>query len=108
MESVNVAQSMTERYSQKDLLENWALSVCLATVAEDAVTKADADATASAYMEYGRQDIEAYDQLRKLVERFTAQQYGGSIPSRFNTMKCIDLFHSKELDKLTGRLTRKK
>ena len=98
---------MTARYSEKDLLKNWALSVCLATVVEDAATKEDANATASAFMEYGRQDIEAYEQVRELVERFTARRYFGSIPSSFNTLKCIDLFHSKELDKLTGRLTRR-
>jgi hypothetical protein len=28
------------------------------------------------------------------------------MPASFNTMKCIDLFHSRELDTLVGRLAK--
>ncbi|MET3134041.1 hypothetical protein AAKU55_004335 [Oxalobacteraceae bacterium GrIS 1.11] len=97
---------MTESYSQRNLLKNWALSACLAINAKDAATKADASATASAYMEFGRQRIEAYDELRKLAEKYATLSYSGSIPSEFNTMKCIDLFHSGELDRLVTKLTK--
>ena len=99
---------MTESYSQQVLLKNWGLSVCLAMVAQDDDRKADANATASAYMEFGQQGVEAYEEIQKLAEEYANRQYSGSIPSEFNTMKCIDLFHSKELDNLTRRLSRKK
>ena len=107
-ESVNLSQNMTEKYSQKTLLKNWALSVCLAKVSKDTCTREDANATASAYLEFGRQPIEAYDALRELAEQYANRKYGGSIKSEFNTMKCIDLFHSKELDNLTSKLSRNK
>lgn len=97
---------MTQSYSQKDLLKNWTFSVCLAMIAKDDATKADANATASGYMEFGRQGIEAYDELRKLAEKYASLSYSGSIPSEFNTMKCIDLFHSGELDRLVAKLTK--
>lgn len=97
---------MTESYSQRTLLKNWTLSACLAMTANDAATEADANATASAYMEFGRQRIEAYDALRKLAEKYASLSYRGSIPSEFNTMKCIDLFHSRELDRLVTQLTK--
>jgi hypothetical protein len=95
------------RYSQKLLLKNWALSACLSIVATDDVARADANATAGAYLEYGHQPIEAYEELRKLAEQFAGRQYSGSVPSRFNTMKCIDLFHSRALDRLTAKWLRK-
>ncbi|MEI7870423.1 MAG: T6SS amidase immunity protein Tai4 family protein [Candidatus Methylumidiphilus sp.] len=107
-ESVKFSQSMTEKYSQKTLLKNWALSVCLAKVSKDTSTREDANSTASAYLEFGRQPIEAYDALRKLVEQYANRKYGSSIKSELNTMKCIDLFHSKELEKLTSKLSRNK
>jgi len=88
------------------LLKNWALSACLAISSKDAGAKADANATASAYMEFGRQRIEAYEELRKLAEKYATLRYSGSIPSEFNTMKCIDLFHSGELDRLVTKLTK--
>lgn len=95
-------------YSQKALLKNWALSRCLAHVYSDARTKADADATASAYLESGRQPLEAYSALSELVNKYANRQYAGSIKSEFNTMKCIDLFQSQELDKLAGKLSKAK
>lgn len=95
--------SATSTYSQKTLLKNWALSVCLAKVAKNAEFKEDANATAGAYLEFGRQPIEAYDALRELVDRYVRRQYSGSVPSEFNTMKCIDLLNSKELEALAGK-----
>ena len=105
-ESVKYTPSMTETYSQRTLLKNWALSVCLAQVAQDTKGRDDANATASAYLEFGRQGIEAYDALRTVVEQYASRKYGGSIQSDFNTMKCIDLFHSKRLDDLTRKLSK--
>jgi hypothetical protein len=102
------SKSLDQRYSQKALLKNWALSVCLAEVAQDAKTRADANETASAYLEFGRQQIEAYDMLKELVKKFADRKYEGSIKSEFNTMKCIDLFYSIELDRLTAKLSKKK
>lgn len=95
---------MTSTYSQRDLLKNWAFSACLAAVSKDAGTKADANATAGAYLEFGRQGIEAYNELHKLVETYAARRYEGSTGAEYNTMKCIDLLHSAELDRLATRL----
>ncbi|MGE5476894.1 MAG: T6SS amidase immunity protein Tai4 family protein [Bacteroidales bacterium] len=95
------------RYSQKVLLKNWAFSACLSIVATDDAARADANATAGAYLEYGHQPIEAYEELRQLAEQFARRQYAGSVPSHFNTMKCIDLFHSRALDRLTAKWLRK-
>jgi hypothetical protein len=105
-DSVTYSEPVTPKYSQKALLKNWALSVCLAQVAKDTTARADANATAAAYLEYGHQPVEAYDQIRTLVDEYAARKYGGSVESEFNTMKCIDLFNSKELDRLAGKLSR--
>lgn len=97
----------TQTYSQKTLLKNWALSVCLAEVAPDAKTRDDANATASAYLEFGHQPLEAYDELRPLITQFTSRKYGGSTEGEFNTMKCIDLFHSKALDRIARKYAKR-
>jgi hypothetical protein len=95
-----------ETYSQRILLKNWALSVCFAQIAKDDGTAEDAGLTASAYVEFAHQGEEAYDQLRKLVDKYKNLEYAGSVKSNYNTMKCIDLFHSKELDRLVTKLVR--
>ncbi len=94
------AMPQTARYSQRELLKNWALSACLATIAKSPADRDDANATASAYLEFGDQPIEAYQALGKLVERYAGRTYSGSIASEFNTMKCIDLYHSDALGSL--------
>ena len=94
------AMPQTARYSQRELLKNWALSACLATIAKSPADRDDANATASAYLEFGDQPIEAYQALGKLVERYAGRTYSGSIASEFNTMKCIDLYHSDALESL--------
>lgn len=98
-------ESEASRYSQKTLLKNWALSRCLGQVYADGKATADANASASAYLELGRQPLEAYDALNVLVGKYATRKYAGSVPSDFDTMKCIDLFHSKELDELAGKFS---
>ncbi len=98
----------TRHYDQKTLLKNFALSICFAQIAQDERTAKDAGSTASAYLEFGRQDLAVYEQIRALVARYLSYPYGGSVPSEFNTMKCIDLFHSKELDRLTTQAVRRR
>jgi hypothetical protein len=94
--------------NQKMLMKNWALSTCFARIAQDQATKTDAGLTASAYLQNSQQDIEDFDKIDKIVDKVLAMKYGGSVQSNYNTMKCIDLFHSKELDRLVGKLVRRR
>lgn len=93
---------------QKMLMKNWALGTCFARIAQDQATKTDAGLTASAYLENSQQDLEDFDKIDKIVDKYLAMKYGGSVQSNYNTMKCIDLFHSKELDRLVGKLVRRR
>jgi hypothetical protein len=92
--------------SQKALLKDWALARCLAVVYEDGATKADANATAGAYLERGTLPFEAYEAIERLIEQYAKRSYSGMSKSSFNTMKCIDLFHSAELERLASKLAK--
>lgn len=104
-DSSSMAMPQTANYSQRELLKNWALSACLATVAKSEADRSDATATASAYLEFGNQPIEAYEALAELVKRYAARPYAGSVPSEFDAMKCIDLYHSGALEGLVEKWT---
>lgn len=93
---------------QKMLMKSWALSTCFSIIAKDEETKKDAASTAAAYLENSQQDLEDFDKIGTLVEKFVAKQYGGSVKSEYNTMKCIDLFHSRELDRLVVKLVHRR
>ena len=70
-------ESQTGQYSQKTPIKNWALSRCLAEVYKDGSAKDDANATAGAYLEFGRQPIEAYDELNKVVDEYANRSLCG-------------------------------
>lgn len=101
------SQSKTASYSQKDLLKNWAHSICIAQISRDTYNREDAGKTAAAYLEYGKQPLEAYDELRSLVKKYVQFEYAGATGSNFDTMKCIDLYNSKELDSIVRKWTKK-
>lgn len=88
-------------------LKNWALSHCLALVYKDDVVKNDARATASAYLEYGKQSVEIYHEIDEIAKKYSGLKYNGSISSDFNTMKCIDFIHDRELNELIKRRVEK-
>ena len=48
--------------------------------------------------------VEQLMSSESLMKDFLSRNYQGSIEGTFNTMKCIDLFNSSELDALYQRI----
>lgn len=46
--------------------------------------------------------------LNRVVDKFANLTYYGSVKSDFNPMKCIDLFHCKELARVIGKWVKEK
>jgi hypothetical protein len=82
------------------VLKKWALSRCLAKAAGESPAGDDAAKTAAAYLEMGKAGIEVYERLDELAGGYLAREYTGSVKGNYNTMKCLDLYDSDELDKL--------
>ena len=100
MLAANAAGSATSSYSQKALFKNWSLSRCIAKAYPNGPIVDDAEITAAAYLELSDVPIEAFDEVKRLVDKYLARPYDGSVKSPYHTMKCIDLFYGKELDAL--------
>ena len=88
--------SMSEP-TEATLLRDWALSRCIAKAAKDSPMAGDAARTAAVFLERGSSEITKYEELEKLVDRFLAREYSGSVPGSYDTLKCIDMYHSREL-----------
>ena len=86
--------------TQAAILKKWTLARCLAHSAEQTPTGDDAAKAAAAYLEMGSAGVEVYEKLDALAERYLARTYSGSVKSPYDTMKCIDLFESEELNRL--------
>jgi Type VI secretion system (T6SS), amidase immunity protein len=92
-------------HPQARILKNWALSRCLAKAAGESPPGDDAARSAAAYLEMGTGPIESYDKLEALADTYLQRKYGGSVNGEYNTMKCIDLYESRELETLVKELS---
>jgi hypothetical protein len=101
-------------YSPRDALKDWALSICFAQIAlDDKDARDDAERSAGVYSARGSARREERDEIFLLVKQYVSRKYGGFTdigikPAEFHTMKCIDLFHSAELDDLVTRLLKER
>ena len=94
-------------YSPIQYLKNFALSTCIADgFKSDEVVK-DSSAAAGGYLELGSFPMEAYEQAASLGKKFLAKEYRSISGEKLTLMKCIDFFHSKELDQLAKKYSKK-
>ena len=96
--------------NQVKLFKYWTLARCGAAVSKKAgsdTLQEDWSNTAAAYLEYGSVPLEANEAAEALVQQFLATTRSGSTGGSYETMKCIDLFNSHELDALVARYIKK-
>lgn len=101
------AQSV-RTYSDKELLENYALTKCIGMTHNSVELKKDADASAQGYLEFGNVDFQAYEDAIALASSFLNRSYDSKSGAPLNVMKCIDMYHSRELDVLVEKYVSQK
>jgi hypothetical protein len=87
-------------YSPAQYLKNFALSICISHGYTSNDVVKDSLAAAGAYSQLGSLPFEAYEKAETLAKQFLAKTYTSISGEQLTLMKCIDLFHSKELDRL--------
>ncbi|MFD2366527.1 T6SS amidase immunity protein Tai4 family protein [Pseudoduganella sp. GCM10020061] len=86
------------------------LAVCISRVyAHQDHAAADAAGTARALVEWTSYDADsAPDQINRLINTYTKRSYrnpiGDNNGTKFDLLKCLDLYHSKELNMLASRV----
>lgn len=99
----NTEPLSTPTYSSETIFKNYALSTCLADAFDDAKLRKDASATAAGFLEFGTGPIEAYTEATLMGRDFLKKKYDGKVSVDFNTKKCIDFYHSEELNRLVEK-----
>ncbi len=99
------ADSITAtRRTNAENYKDRALATCISTAYKGSPAGEDAGITASAFLEWTYYDDDkgnpATDQL---VEKYLRRDYGNPVEgyagARFDLLKCVDMYHSQELDK---------
>lgn len=111
-EVVTSPQAGTRTYAQnyKDMV----LAECVATAYKnEARVAVDSGSSASALQDWTYYDWDKYpydDVVTRLVDKYLARDYHNPLIEseikgvRFDFLKCLDLYHSKELDSLVKRV----
>lgn len=103
-------QAASRAYAQnyKDMV----LATCIANAYKgDKQAAIDAGSSVSALRDWAYYDLEqAPDEISGLVDEFLARDYHNPLADserkgvRFDLLKCLDLYHSPELDRQVGRM----
>jgi hypothetical protein len=103
-------QSMGQSYGQnyKDMV----LATCVASAYQDDKNAAsDAGSSVSALRDWTNYDLEkSPDEVKALVNNYLKRNYTNPLADaevkgvRFDFLKCLDLYHSKELDALAKKV----
>lgn len=86
------------KYAPTEYFKNYALSSCIADGFKSIETKSDATAAASGYLELGNYPLEAHTEATLLGRKYLKKKYTSITGSNLILMKCIDFYHSKELE----------
>ena len=95
-------------YTPEQYIKNYALSTCISQGYRSKEVKNDAAAAARGYLEFGDYSLAAHTAVRKLGEEYLAKHYTSQSGEPMVLAKCVDLYHSKDLDKLIKRFKGKR
>lgn len=80
--------------------KNFAMAICVGSAFSDEAVKADFNKSASGFMERGNMPLNAYEDLRNLVDRWLNKDYPSKHGGQVNSAKCFGLVGSQELAQL--------
>jgi hypothetical protein len=87
-------------------LKNHAFAVCIAKGLGPGEAADKAGAAAREYVEHGTFPIEAYTEAAQLSQTFLARDYKNIYGDDLVFIKCLDFYHSVELDRLARKYSR--
>jgi Type VI secretion system (T6SS), amidase immunity protein len=94
------AQPGSEARSAEDSAKDWALLRCLGHGASSAKMRRDYFASAGAIFQRSQIAVERFNELDALAQQFVGRKYGGTLNVRYNGLKCVNFYHSRELQSM--------
>lgn len=94
---------MTIHRTNAENSKDRALAACLSSAFKDSSAGEDADITKSVFLEWTYYDENEGNQAtEQLVEKYLRRNYANPVEgyagAEFNLLKCLDMYHSQELD----------
>ena len=84
-----------------------ALAACMSAANKGSPAGDDASVTTSAFIEWTYYDDKGNAAVDKLIQKYLGRDYSNPVEgyagAKFNTLKCIDLYHGRELAELVRK-----
>lgn len=100
---LSCSQNNFKNTSEENNFLNYALSICLGSAFENEITKSDFNKSANGFMERGNMPLEAYEELRTLVDIWLQKNYPSKHGGQVNSAKCIDFYVSNDVQLVFGK-----
>lgn len=79
-----------------------ALAYCVAQAYKNTPAEEDAQTTGAVFLDWTYYDLDANPEINALIDKYLGRDYSnpfeGYEKAKFNMLKCIDMYHSKELE----------
>ena len=105
--ALSVAGVVPARADEVATFRDWVRARCIAVSAGDTAFGKDAAASAGAYVERGSLPAEAYEAGEAAIATALAKPLTGSVPLRFDTLKCLELAASRDIGRVARRAARR-
>lgn len=95
--------AQSKKYTPKEYFKNYALSTCIADGFDSKEVVSESAAAARGYLELGDYPLEAHTEATLLGREFLKKDYKSISGTKLTLMKCIDFYHSQELEDLSKK-----
>lgn len=75
-------------FSQQQIFENWVQNRCIGKIADSKALKADAEASAAAWLEASNLPSENFEKADKVIASLLKEKVGGTQPGHYQVLKC--------------------
>lgn len=98
----------TKDYNEEQLFRNFAYAACVARAYKSKEVTTDANRAASGYLEFGQIPLDAYQEIQNRIDIWLAKKYISKSGKSLQLMKCIDFYHSGDIQKIYKKYTPQK
>jgi Type VI secretion system (T6SS), amidase immunity protein len=100
--NISFASNIRE-YKEKQLFLNYAYSACISSAFKSKEVKADANRSASGYIEFSHISFDAYQELNDSIKIWLAKKYSSKSGKSLQLMKCNDFYNSGDIQKIYNK-----
>ncbi|EOL8945353.1 T6SS amidase immunity protein Tai4 family protein [Cronobacter dublinensis] len=95
-------------FTQPQIFTQWVQSRCIASIADSAALKADANASAAAWLEASELPVEAFNAADAVIAQALKTRVGGTAKTDYRVLKCALIAQSADVQALYQQFARQK